>query len=119
MTFDQYREYCLSKKGATEDLPFDDVTLVFKVAGKMFSLVSMNESPLHVNLKCDPERSVLLREKYESITPGYHMNKKHWNTLLLNGTISDEILQELTDHSYSLVFDSLTKAQREELASKK
>ena len=103
MNFDEFREYCVRKKGVSEDMPFDDLTLVFKVGGKMFALVSMNESPCSINLKCDPERSVILREKYESITPGYHMNKKHWNTVLVDGSVSSKQLKEWIDDSFALV----------------
>ena len=117
MNIESFREYCLAKKGVTEEMPFDEVVLVFKVMGKMFALTDIDlfES---INLKCDPERSLELREEYESITPGYHMNKKHWNTVLMNRTVPDPLIMELIDHSYDLVSASLTnklKAQLENL----
>jgi predicted DNA-binding protein (MmcQ/YjbR family) len=109
------REYCLSKKGVTEALPFDESTLVFKVQGKMFLLTNIDvfES---VNLKCDPEIAVELREQFDAVRPGYHMNKKHWNTVLLNGTVSSSQLLQWVDHSYDLVVKGLTKKEQALLA---
>lgn len=114
MNIEELREYCLSKKGVTERFPFDDVTLVFKVADKMFALTSLNRD-LSVNLKCDPEKVIELREEFSAVLPGYHMNKKHWNTVMIDGTVSDKQICEWIDHSYELVVKSLTKAQREQL----
>ncbi len=121
MTIDRLRNYCLNKKGATEDTPFGEDTIVFKVMGKMFALTSLDkwEAGDHsVNLKCDPERTEELRAEYESIQPGYHMNKRHWNTVdLNNGELSEELIRELIDISYNLVVKGLTKRQRENLDS--
>lgn len=121
MTIDRLRNYCLNKKGATEDTPFGEDTIVFKVMGKMFALTSLDkwEAGDHsVNLKCDPERTEELRAEYESIQPGYHMNKRHWNTVDLgNGELSEELIRELIDISYNLVVKGLTKRQRENLDS--
>ena len=122
MNIEQYFDYCLSKKGVTEHFPFDEDTLVFKVGGKMFALASLSEwekgNP-SVNLKCDPERAEELRAEYDDIQPGYHMSKVHWNTVKVNSDVSDKFLKELIDHSYDLVFKSLTKKiQGEVLHSK-
>ena len=110
------REYCLKKIGVTEELPFDEDSPVYKLIGKIFAITSLNP-PYSLNLKCDPERAVELREKYEAITPGYHMNKTHWNTIELNGTIPPNLIKELIDHSYSLVAKGLTKKGEMKLAS--
>lgn len=96
------REYCISKKSVTESFPFDDETLVFKVSGKIFALVSL-EGDLTINLKCDPSLALELRERYPAVTPGYHMNKVHWNTILLDGSIPDKEILSWVDHSYELV----------------
>lgn len=105
------REYCLSKEHVTEGLPFDQDTLVMKVSGKMFALFNI-ENFESVNLKCDPEKAVELREKYTEIIPGYHMNKKHWNTVYVNKGVNDTTVFELIDHSYDLVMRSLPKNRR-------
>jgi len=114
MDLEAFRKYCLSKKGVSEGFPFGEDTLVFKVMGKIFAITSF-EQPLSVNLKCDPEKAVELRERYEDVQPGYHMNKKHWNTVNFEGEISVRELKEMTDHSYELVVNSLTKKLKEEL----
>ncbi len=114
MDVEDVREYCLSKKGTSESFPFDDTTLVFKVASKMFCLMNLN-FPQSINLKCAPERAVRLREEYEEIIPGYHMNKTHWNTLELNGSLQPALIKELIDHSYELVVNGLKKSEREKL----
>lgn len=114
MDIETFREYCLSLSHTSEHLPFDEDTLVFKVGSKMFALCSISDFR-SVNLKCDPERSVELRERYPGITAGYHMNKKHWNTVLTDGSVEYSLLLELTDHSYSLVFNTLTRAERNSL----
>lgn len=114
MNIEEFREFCLSRKGVTEEFPFDKNTLVFKVAGKMFALtdVELFES---INLKCDPEKAMELREKYHAVLPGYHMSKKHWNTILMDGSISDrQLLQWILD-SYLLVVSGLSKSQRAKL----
>jgi len=110
----RFRDYCLSKPGASEHLPFDERTLVFKVGAKMFALCDIEEFE-GANLKCDPDRAVELRERYQAITGGYHMNKKHWNTISANSDVSDELFRELIDHSYELVKSSLPKKEREKL----
>ncbi len=116
MDIETFRNYCLDKKGVTEGLPFGPDNLVIKVKGKMFTIASLDEVPLRVNLKCDPERAILLREEYpDSIFPGYHMNKKLWNTLILDGTLSNSFIFELIDHSYELVVQGLTKKLQKEL----
>lgn len=112
MNLETYYEYCLSKKGVTEHFPFDDNALVFKVGEKMFALSSLQQWEKgipSVNLKCNPERALELRAEYDAIKPGYHMSKVHWNTVSINQDVSDEIIKELIDHSYDLVFKSLTK----------
>jgi predicted DNA-binding protein (MmcQ/YjbR family) len=96
------REYCVSKKGVTESFPFGEDTLVFKAAGKIFALVSLN-GDLSINLKCDPTLAIELRERYSSVTSGYHMNKKHWNTINLDGTVPDKEVFSWIDHSYDLI----------------
>ena len=120
MNIQQYFEYCLSKKGVTEHFPFDEDTLVFKVGGKMFALASLKEwekgNPA-VNLKCDPDWGEELRAEYDDIQPGYHMSKIHWNTVNVNRDVSDKMTRELIDHSYELVFKSLTKKIQADLLS--
>ena len=112
MDIEKVREYCLKKKFVTESLPFDDETLVFKVANKIFCLLSLTP-PYNINLKCDPELAVELREKYEAVTPGYHMNKNHWNTIALDNTI-----EEWIDNSYNLVYENLPQKLKEKLKKK-
>lgn len=107
MNIEEIAEFCLSKDGAAESFPFGDSTLVVKVGGKIFALINLN-SNFWINLKCDPERAIELRESNSAITPGYHMNKKHWNTIPLDGSLSDKLLRELIDHSYALVYQSLS-----------
>lgn len=114
MNIEEYREYCISKKGVTEEFPFGDNTLVFKVMGKVFALTSIDTFGT-VNLKCDPELAIQLREQYNGVIPGYHMNKKHWNTISFEGDIKDELLKEWIDHSYNLVVKGLTKKLKAEL----
>lgn len=96
-------EYFLGKPGAEETTPFGPDVLVYKVGGKMFGLTSPDDFPASINLKCDPDRALLLRDQYPAITPGYHMNKKHWNTIVLDGSVPSSLLRELIDHSYELV----------------
>jgi predicted DNA-binding protein (MmcQ/YjbR family) len=107
-----FREYCLSKPGTSEDTPFDADTLCFKVGGKIFAIIDI-ELFESVNLKCDPERAIELREEFTGIVPGYHMNKKHWNTVSFDGSVPNKIILELVDHSYDLIFKSLPKNKRE------
>ncbi|HMR19975.1 MAG TPA: MmcQ/YjbR family DNA-binding protein [Sphingobacterium sp.] len=115
MHIEELRGYCLSKPRVTEELPFGPDTLVFKVEGKVFMLVGLDQiDQLSFNVKCDPDYAVELRERYEvTVKPGYHMNKKHWNTVYCNRQLSDKQLLELIDHSYDLVFSALPKRVRE------
>lgn len=116
MNIEQFREYCISKKGVEETFPFGEDTLVFKVMGKMFALTGLETHPATANLKCDPERAIALREEYDGlIRPGYHMSKVHWNTVELERNIPNELLLEMIDHSYDLVLKSLTKKLQAEL----
>ncbi|KPU44392.1 hypothetical protein OXPF_20110 [Oxobacter pfennigii] len=118
MDFEKLKIYCLSKKGAYEDFPFDSSTLTFRVSGKMFALTDIDKMPMYVNLKCDPYLSIFLREEHEGVTPGYHMNKKHWNTVILDGGIPDEKICWMIDMSYELVLKGLSKKDREVLLKK-
>ncbi len=118
MNLETFYEYCLSKLGVTEHFPFNEDALVLKVGGKMFLLSSLNSWEMgnpKVNLKCDPEKSQELRAEYEGIQPGYHMSKKHWNTIAINEDISDNLVKELIDHSYELVFNSLSNKIKNEI----
>lgn len=116
MTLTELRDYCLGKPGAVADFPFDQETLVFKIGGKMFALTNINrEDPPQVNLKCDPGLAEDLRQQFPGILPGYHMNKRHWNTLILDGTIPKEKVLWLIDHSFDLVFQGLPAAVRNDL----
>ena len=114
MNIETLREYCLSKKGTSESFPFGEVTLVFKVMSKMFALTNL-DGDLTVNLKCDQEKAIELREKYPFVLPGYHMNKKHWNTIQITEFVPDKLIMKWVDHSYNLVVQSLTKKLKEEL----
>ena len=105
---ESFRNYCLGKSFVTEEFPFDESVLVFKVMGKIFALTNIDEFN-SINLKCDPEKAIELREKYEAIQPGYHMNKKHWNTVLLQTNIPIKLIHEMIDDSYNLVVKSLPK----------
>ena len=118
MNIQQLYEFCLSKKGVTEHFPFDEDTLVFKVGGKMFCLTSLKQwekDEPSLNLKCDPDKTEELRAEYEAIKPGYHMSKIHWNTVDFNSDVSDKMMLELINHSYELVFKSLTKKNQNEI----
>lgn len=112
MNIEEYRSYCLAKKGVEESLPFGPDVLVFKVMGKMFAATGLDHDEFRVNLKCDPERSIELRASYPDIIPGWHMNKKHWNTIYCERGVKDRLIIELIDHSYDLVAASLKKADR-------
>ena len=112
MNIEEFRDYCLDKPGVTDGTPFDAETLVFKVGGKMFALTDMDTFG-SINLKCDPERAVELREAHDYVLPGYHMSKVHWNTILIGTGIPERQLRELIDHSYELVKASLPKATRQ------
>lgn len=117
MNSESLRTYCLSKAGVTESFPFDDVTLVFKVGGKMFLLYDITGNPLTFNVKCDPERAVQLRETYDAVAPGYHMNKTHWNTIRVDGSVRESVLHQWIDESYELVFNRLPKSVRQHLSA--
>lgn len=113
MDLESLRNYCLSKKMASEDMPFGEDTLVFRVLGKIFALTSLDTEGCRVNLKCNPDYAVELREKFEDIQPGYHMNKKHWNTVYCENGLDSTLIKSLIDHSYDLIVRSMTKAQRD------
>lgn len=116
MDIENFRLFCIQKPGVTEEFPFDNQTLVFKVGGKIFALCNVDDFRT-INLKCDPERAIDLREKYSGIVPGYHMSKKHWNTVNTDGSVPAALLTELIGHSYDLVVSGLPKKEREKLAS--
>lgn len=113
MNLEQLREYCLSKKAVEEGTPFGPETLVYKVMGKIFAITSF-AIPCTVNLKCDPEYAAELREQYEDVQPGYHMNKKHWNTVRVDGKLNKKMAEKLIDHSYDLILKSLPKKLQDE-----
>jgi predicted DNA-binding protein (MmcQ/YjbR family) len=112
MDVETFRSYCLAKAGATEEAPFGPDNIVFKVAGKMFALAALDEVPSAVNLKCDPDLALELRDRYDQVRPGYHMNKRHWNTVELGGVIPDKEIRTMIDHSYDLVVAGLPKSRR-------
>lgn len=114
MNLETIREYCLRKKGVTENFPFDEETLVFRVMGKIFLLVDTSFTEF-INLKADPEQAIEWRERYEGVKPGYHMNKKHWNSVYLDGSVPHKEILSMIDHSYDLVVAGLKKAEREKL----
>jgi predicted DNA-binding protein (MmcQ/YjbR family) len=116
MNIETLQQYCLSKKGVTEETPFGPDNLVYKVGGKMFLLASLDSVPLQFNAKCDPEEAIQLRDAHACVLPGYHMNKKHWNTILVDGTVSDKELQQWIDASYHLVVDSLPQKTKQEIS---
>ncbi len=114
MNIEELRDYCLQKPGATEGMPFGDDTLVFKVGEKLFLLAGIKEGD-RFNVKCDPELAIELRERYPEVQPGYHMNKKLWNTVYMNGALTTRQLLEMIDHSYHLIFKSLPKKVQDEI----
>lgn len=116
MNIEFFRDYCIQKPGVTEEFPFGENTLVFKVMGKMFALADVDAFE-SINLKCEPEKAIELRETHEGVNPGYHMNKKHWNTVEMDGSLSDQFVIKLIDHSYDLVVKGLPKKAREALNS--
>ncbi len=117
MNIEEYREYCLSFAGVTEDFPFDEEVLVFKVRGKIFSLTNV-DSFISINLKCEPELALDLREQYDAVLPGYHMNKKHWNTVLMDESLNNDKIRAMISHSYNLVVKKLPKNIQKDLLLK-
>ncbi len=115
MNTETLREHCINKPGVTESFPFGGDALVFKVGGKMFALLTTESQPTTINIKCDPERAVQLREENDAVTPGYHMNKAHWNTITIDGRVRSADVQTWIDHSYELVRKSLPKVVQAEL----
>jgi predicted DNA-binding protein (MmcQ/YjbR family) len=115
MNTEIFRAHCLGEVAATEGTPFGPDNIVFKVRGKMFALLALDEVPPRVNLKCDPDLALELRDRYEQVEPGYHMNKKHWNTVVLDGVIPEREIRKMIDHSYGLVVQSLPKAKQKAL----
>ena len=109
------KDYCLQKKGSITDYPFGEEALVIKVAGKMFALLPVGAKPPRINLKCDPTWAEVLRQTYTAVTPGYHMSKRHWNTIIVDGSIPDAEIFEMLDHSYELVVKGLSKVERGKL----
>lgn len=114
MNIEEFRNYCTAKKGVQETFPFDDNTLVMKVLDKMFALANL-DGPLSINLKCDPEKAIELREQYPAVKPGYHMSKMHWNTVEMDGSIDKRTIQSWIDDSYSLVVSKMSKSRKKEL----
>ena len=119
MNIESFREYCLKKPGTMETTPFGPDDIVFKVEGKMFAIAALMEVPPRVNLKCDPDLALELRDRYEQVTPGYHMNKKHWNTVEIESGIPAAELRKMIDHSYELVVKSLPRKAREKLLQRR
>lgn len=112
MNVEEIRNYCLNKREVTEGMPFGDTVVVYKVAGKVFLLVSLDESHLQFNAKCEPAKAIELREEYDCVQPGYHMNKKHWNTIKVDGSVGDKMLMAWIDHSYDMVVKGLPQKER-------
>jgi predicted DNA-binding protein (MmcQ/YjbR family) len=117
LTLEVIKEYCLAKPGSSAGYPFGEGTLVFKVLDRMYALCSEDERPLRINLKCDPDDALALRAQYSAIIPGYHMNKKHWNSLIMDGSLQDSLVFELIDHSYQLVISKMSQAKQRKLKS--
>ncbi|MCB0527421.1 MAG: MmcQ/YjbR family DNA-binding protein [Saprospiraceae bacterium] len=115
MNIEEFQAYCQRKKGVSEDFPFDETTLCVRVMGKIFAITGLDAEQFKVNLKCDPEYAIELRERYPEVQPGWHMNKAHWNTVDFEGSLDASLLCQLIDHSYDLIVKSLKKIQREAL----
>lgn len=115
MNIEELRECCLSLKNVEEAMPFGPDTLIFKVGGKIFLIVGLDDSPLQFNVKCDPEKAIELREQYDCVIPGYHMSKKHWNTIIINGTASEKLVRQWIADSYMLVIAGLSKSEQKRL----
>ena len=116
MDLAEFREYCLTKLGASEGTPFGPDVLIYKVGGKMFALAAFDEVPTTVNLKCDPDLALDLRDRYEQVRPGYHMNKKHWNSVMLDGSVPGDEVREMVEHAYTVVVAGLPRTVRDKLA---
>ncbi|MGQ1891772.1 MmcQ/YjbR family DNA-binding protein [Thermophagus sp. OGC60D27] len=116
MNIEELRNFCLSLPATSEDLPFDETALVFKVGRKMFVLTSL-DGPFWINLKCDPEKAIELRERYAAVKPGYHMNKRHWNTIEVDGSIPDDLLKQWIKESYDLVVKGMTRKEQKEIGT--
>lgn len=116
MTLEELRDYCLSKPAVEESMPFGPDTLVFKVTGRIFLITGFDSEPLRFNVKCDPDKAIELREMYHCVLPGYHMNKKHWNTIVLDGSVPTSLVRSWIDHSYELIY---TPPKKKKVASKK
>lgn len=119
MDIESLRDYCLSKPAVEETFPFGDETLVYKVGGKIFLICPLNSDTLQFNAKCDPEKAIELRERYDCVQPGYHMNKKHWNTIVIDGSVSNTMLKEWINDSYDLIVESLPVKAKEQIKKKK
>ncbi|MBC7862373.1 MAG: MmcQ/YjbR family DNA-binding protein [Bacteroidia bacterium] len=119
MNIEQLRNYCIKKNGAEETFPFDTETLVFKVGGKAFLLTGIESKPVRFNVKCNPEKAIELRENYSCVLPGFHMNKKHWNTVVCDGTVGDKLIKEWIDDSYDLIVGAFTKKKMAKKTPKK
>lgn len=117
LTRDELRAYCMKLTGTVEEFPFGPEAAVYKVMNKMFALIPVDASPHSISLKCDPQKALMLRDNYEAITGGYHLNKRHWNTISIDGEVPDGLIYEMIEDSYDLVVAKLTKKQRDELAS--
>ena len=115
MKLESFQKYCISKPGVTEEMPFDNETLVYKVIGKMFALAN-TIGDLSITLKCDPDKAIELRASYPSVQPGYHMSKQHWNTIYIDGSIDDKDIYEWIDHSYKLIVEKLSRKEKEQLS---
>lgn len=115
MNIEELRDHCLSKKGTEESFPFDEQTLVFKVMGKIFLLTDIESKPLQFNAKCDPDTAIALREKFNCVKPGYHMNKKHWNTITCDGSVTERMIKDWVDHSYDMVVKAFPAKLKKEL----
>ena len=114
MNIEELRDFCISKKAVEESTPFGPDTLVFKVVGKVFLIVGMDSQPLQFNVKCNPEKAIELREAYICVKPGFHMNKKHWNTIIVDGSVSDQLIESWINDSYNLIVSKLTKNEKME-----
>ncbi|RKX88441.1 MAG: MmcQ/YjbR family DNA-binding protein [Candidatus Cloacimonadota bacterium] len=115
MNLAQLRNYFTTKAGSFEDFPFDETTMVIKIQNKMFALIALEKDPLEISLKCDPYLAESFRTQYKAVSAGYHLNKRHWNSIVLDGSIPNKVVLEMIDHSYQLVFDKLTKKNKAEI----